>query len=269
MISKADLPLSWWGQYEFDYDQVKLWHIGPLTLIIRCVKGEWQIAHERNEEFDETNTSFEVKDTDRLPGALATISRYVFSESNRVIYLNPLLADRPVISRPQIPFYLAPGEDVTLYVSSPLWVSLEAGTSQTKQMEEIAIQQPSDTWFGPSTTVGEICYASSTHCRIDLAELPQRSHRAITPVLIRNQASTTLSLERLNVPTPLLALYSSADGQFWTPRITLVREKDGDLAALKIDSNPPDEAKQAVQLAKPRKKAGTSTLIQAFNAIFS
>jgi len=267
MTNDIITPSSWWGSFEFNSEQSRLWHIGPLTFMVRCLNGEWQVAYDRLSEIDEGNASWDIEDTDQLPESLGNNSRYVFRQTAGLLTIMPLLADRSVITRPLTPFNLTAGEEVTLYVSTPLWLEVAVG-SPKKALQEIAIQRPSDTWFGPSTREGELCYASATHCRLSLDELPQRPHRAITPVLIRNQAETTLSIERLNVPAPLLTLYACADGQLWTPKITLIREKDGDMAELKIDHIAPQEARQAEKLSPPRMTVASGALIQAFNAVF-
>lgn len=256
---------NWWGTFELTEKQTRQWEIGPLSLFIRCSGHEWQVAHTRND--NETN-HWTIHDSDRLPEQIDNYTRYIFQQTSPQLTLIPLLADRPVIARPHVPFNLTAGEETTLYISSPLWLELAAGKS-TKKMAEIPIQRPSDTWFGPSTLEGELCYASTTHCRLNLEELPQRRHRAITPVVIRNRADSTLLVERLNLPAPMLPLYASAKGQLWTPKITLIREQDGDMAALKIDSKPPSQAGDAVQLSQPREATRGSILIRAFNAVFS
>ncbi|MFW2373713.1 MAG: hypothetical protein ACN4GM_11380 [Gammaproteobacteria bacterium] len=269
MTNDSQAASSWWGDFTFDSGQCRQWHIGPLTLIVRRLNGEWQIAHERMQELDNNHVSWHITDTDQLPESLSDNSRYVFRDTSGQLNITPMLADRPIISRPLTPFNLTAGEEVILYVSMPLWLQLAVGSSPHKALKVIAIQRPSDTWFGSSTLEGELCYASNTHCRLNLDELPQRPHRAITPVLIINHADTTLSLERLNLPAPLLHLYASSNGQLWTPQVTLIREKDGDMAELKIDNKPPEEAEQAVQLSEPRNKADSSVIFRAFNAVFS
>ena len=269
MINETQTPSSWWGKFFLDIGHNRQWKIGPLTLIVRRLSGEWQLAHERLDEFDSSEVDWTITDTEQLPESLDDYSRYVFNDSTGQLSITPMLADRPIISRPLTPFNLTAGEQVTLYVSMPLWIKLSVGTTAEKALKEIAIQRPSDTWFGPSTLEGELCYASSTHCRLNLDDLPQRPHRAITPVLIRNQADTNLSLERLNLPAPLLSLYACSDGQLWTPQVTLNREKDGDMAELKIDNRPPEQAELIQQLSEPRNKSDNGALFRAFNAVFS
>ncbi len=269
MAIKIDRPPHWWGSFTLPIEQSLQWRIGPLTLVVRCLEGEWHIGHQRTVDFDKDDTTWEFQPTDQRPEALDKHSRYIFSKMVKRLTLTPRLADRPIISRPRVPFNLTAGEGVTLYVSSPLWLELALETSPATVLEEVAIQRPSDTWFGPSTLEGELCYASSTHCRINLSELPQRTHRAITPVLIRNQADTTLTVERLNLPAPLLSLYTCANGQLWTPRVTLIRGKHGDMAELKIDHKAPKQAESPELLSTPRNTANAGVLIRAFNAVFN
>lgn len=256
----------WWGTFNFDHTHSKIWQIGPLTMIVRCLYDEWLISYERREVFEDSDIS--ITDTDVLPETLAELSRYVFRKTTGILNITPLLADRSVVSRPLTPFNLTAGEEVTLYVGSPLWLELTAGSNR-KKLGEICIQRPSDTWFGTSTREGELCYATTSRCRINLHDTPERIHRAITPVTICNNADTTLSVERLILPSPMLSIFKSSDGLLWTSSVKLIREKDGDMAALKVTHKPPAEADNAVVLSKPRIATEKGILIRAFNAVFS
>ena len=260
---------SWWGHFTVAIDKSRQWQTGPLKFIVRRLQNEWQIAYERITDFDINEVNWSISDTDQLPDSLGDKSRYIFQGTSEQLTITPKLADRPIISRPLTPFNLTAGEEVILYVSSPLWIELAIDDSADKVLQEIAIQRLSDTWFGPSTLEGELCYAATTHCRLNLEEQPHRPHRAITPVHIRNQADTTLSVERLNLPAPFLSLYASSNGQLWTPQITLLRKKDGDIAELEINNTLPEDAQPMVLLSEPREKASSHTLFRAFNAVFS
>ena len=96
------------------------------------------------------------------------------------------------------------------------------------------MDRPSDTWFGPSTLEGELCYESKTAVRFNLDNVPRRPHRAISVVRIRNRTDTQLSLERLKIPLPNLSLFGTEDGQLWTESITLERDEDGENATVKL-----------------------------------
>jgi len=269
MTVEANKQPPWWGSFKLEIDENKEWQIGQLKLIVRRLINEWQIAHEPVDDLDRIDNGFEIRNTDQLPESLDNNSRYVLNNSTGQLIITPQLADRPIITRPHIPFNLTAGEEITLYVSSTLWLELAIGSTAKKVLTSIAIQRLSDTWFGPSTLEGEFCYASTTHCRLNFEDLPKRLHRAVTPVLIRNQSNTTLLLDRLNLPTPLLPLYASSTGQLWTPRITLTREKDGDLAELKIDNKPPKNKGQMKKINDAREEADSSVLFRAFSTVFS
>jgi hypothetical protein len=61
--------------------------------------------------------------------------------------------------------------------------------------------RPSDTWFGPTTMTGELCYAIRTSVRLNLENLPARPGRAISVVQVKNQSRTDLKVEKPRVPS--------------------------------------------------------------------
>jgi hypothetical protein len=266
-MKAQDASLAWWGEYNLEDGSCQKWVIGPLELIVCRVNREWQLSHLRHDEPTFDDDVWHTEQVSDIAQIHDEIYRYVFKDTSGRLTIAPMLADRAVISRPTAPFSLVAGEEVTLYVSTPIWISVAVGDSQ-KVLDEIGIQRPSDTWFGPSTLEGELCYASATHCRLSLHELPQRTYRAITPVHIRNHAQSALSVERLMVPTTMLSLYTTAQGQLWTPKIVLTRAEDGEMADLKIDKSTPQEAGELVQVSKPRNNGSEGVLVRAFNAVF-
>lgn len=80
----VDTPASWWGDFRFDNGQSRQWRIGPLTLIVRCLGGEWQVASQRTDDFIDSDISCEISDTGQLPESLPDNSRYfqAFGESS-------------------------------------------------------------------------------------------------------------------------------------------------------------------------------------------
>jgi hypothetical protein len=121
------------------------------------------------------------------------ISRYSVRQTESQVSLQPALADRPVVSRPEDPLYVPPGESVTLYLSTALWILIELAESD-RLLQELPSFRMSDTWFGPSTVDGEFCYATRTAGRVRLENVPRRYHRAVTPLRIRNTAKDALAL---------------------------------------------------------------------------
>ncbi|TVS11082.1 MAG: hypothetical protein EA419_09195 [Wenzhouxiangella sp.] len=238
--------------------------VGTLRLTLGHGPDEWRIERESIAE-PEVSGKARIQGRRTLPSEYQ--ERYVIGGDSSRLALTPMLADRNVVIRPRQPVFLLSGQKVTLFLSTPIWLKLEVGDPPSL-LREMPVTQLSDTWFGPSTREGEICYAGRTHARHHIDELPRRPHRAITPLHIHNKASTPLPLEKFSLPVPMLALYGSENGSLWTQRVTLTREDQSDLAAVRIDPQPPEYAEKLSLLARPRQDSGRSGLVRAFSLLF-
>jgi len=255
---------DWWQPIEVAEGQRLEAVIGTLALDVAHVRDEWiLLSRSLAEEEAPAQARFELgrgrPDKDG--------ERYVFAGDSPLLHLNPLLADRSVVIRPRQAVALLSGQSTTLYLSTPIWLRIEVGDPPVL-LKEIPVLRMSDTWFGPNTREGELCYAGRTHARHHIDDLPRRPHRAITPLHIENKASTPLSLEKFSLPVPMLSLFGGADGSLWTQRLTLTREDQSDLAAVRIDPRPPEYADKPQILAPPRQDAGRSGLVRAFSLLF-
>ena len=176
------------------------------------------------------------------------------------------MAPRPVVVTPEEPFLLPAQEEAVLYVSTPVWVRVQVGVPPVQLVEE-ASHRPSDTWFGASTRVGMLCYATRTRAAIELGELPVSVHRALSVVRIRNLAGSELAVEKVKLPAPNMSLYLTSAGQLWTDEIVLTREQDGELASVDLEPGPPAAAGGAELLSGPRAKLDKSLLDRTFSGI--
>lgn len=267
MADSTTQQQGWWGHVPVATGHSIQWRIGPLRLEIRRLPREWQFRYRWDD--GDVNDFENWQQTYDSPDAIedAKTERYIFQQTTEELQAMPALADRSVVSRPLTPLHLAGGADVTLFISSPLWFRIIAGESPRPCLD-IPIQRPSDTWFGASTGEGELCYASRTHGRLELEELPRRPHRAVTPVTIRNQAGSSLLLERINLPVTLLPLFSTEDGFLWTPTVTLERDRDAAMVSMQLDEEPPPQAQRAVRIAPPRQEPEKGRLMGAIDTLF-
>ncbi len=260
---------TWWGQYSLDVNQTALWEIGPLMLAIQRRVDEWQIAYEPLPDIDPDTTIWQFQpaapDIDTLD--YANTARHTSSETAEAVWLRPLLADRALVSRPVTPLYVPAGEIVIIFVRSPLWLRVEVGDALTP-LQELPILRPSDTWVGPTTMEGELCYASQTYARLNLEKLPIGPHHAVTQVTIQNRADTQLLVERLKLPVPYLALFEAANGLLWTQGVTMTRSRNTDMADIQIEPSPPEDAGTVKLLSEARQTTSIKTAIYAFGALF-
>ena len=263
------LPVAarWWGSHAVPEGGHLHLRIGPLDLTAQRNPHEWRIAWNRDDTFEDGVAKAELAVVDHGSETEANLERFVFSHTPKRLTLRPRLADRPVVSRPITPLHIPAGEQVVVFISSPLWVAFEVG-EEGRLLKDLPIVRPSDTWFGPSTLEGEVCYAGRTRATLALEPPPHPPERATIPTLVRNESRQEMLLERINLPVPLLSLFADQQGRLWSEGLTLVREGDGDMASLHIGKGPPQHAGQAERVAPPRHEAGHRILARAFSALF-
>jgi len=261
---------NWWGAVHLEEGEIGHWHVGPMDLWLHRSEKDWQFAYSSCNDPFSTEVSVEIhRDIQRLPADGVERGRFSFFSAAGELYLQPILADRPVISKPETPLYLPAGESVTFYVSSPLWLKILLGTSM-KPLLDRPIFRPSDTWYGPPTRRGGLGYATKTLALTSLENFPYSPFRAITPVLIHNRAKNNLLIEQVNLPAPYLTLFQARNGTFWTQTMVLEREDEDnqELALLKLSRGAPLEVGVCTVVAKSRCRADKNLVIRAFSRLF-
>lgn len=238
--------------------------IGPSALWLQRTPMEWRVAVVTGA--DGGDDPGEILPSADPPPEEATIHRFGFASSPQRLRLDPRLPDRAVVISPADPFLLPPQEEAQLYVSLPVWVAIGQEGRQTT-LFEVPVQRPSDTWFGPSTRVGELCYAIRTRARTRLEEVSNHRHRVVSVVRIVNRARTLLPVERLRLPAPQMSLYADPDGQLWTEGVTLIRSEDDELARVELGGGPPDASRAGTLLAGPRLSSDRGLLERTFGGL--
>lgn len=256
----------WWGESSLPHGKILNWRIGPFRLWLQRLEAEYRLAHQL-----EGDPSDDQVQCEQLPDGVDLLSmehsiRFAMARPPEQIELRPALADRSVVARPEKPMLIPPGEDVHLYIHSPLWLILNSGKKQTP-LVDMPLVRPSDTWFGPNTREGELCYASRSFFQLRLDDLRPLPHRASTPVLLRNRATAPLELERIQVPVHHLSLFTDEDGRIWTQEITLSRDKADDFASVQIKDRAHSKTKLK-RIAEPRERTGGNIVLRAFSSLF-
>lgn len=257
----------WWNPHEVEIGQTALWRVGPLTLYALRRHDEWLIGYTRDDTLpDDISSSFALTGASIPPEA--DIERFVFSQTHPKIQLSPLLASRPVVTRPVSTLSIPPKEKITFYAGSPVWLKVEVGEPGI-QLKTLAVYRPSDSWFGPDTIDGELCYAARTAARLHIEEMPFRPWRAVTPLTVTNLGGKTLTLDRIKVPVHNLPLFASEEGLLWTPTVRIERKKEEASVALTLDEEAPPEVNATVPVASPRKTPShAGGVMKAFTSLF-
>lgn len=267
----------WWGQYSLDIETGGRWDVGPSTLWLYRGVHDWRLIHRPSTAATTTDPMAHRSEVtvpvgeSEMNEVLATeedglqTSRHSVRRTEDTIYVRPALADRPVVSRPEHPLHVPPGESVTLYLSTALWMQVVRADEKTV-LQELPSHRMSDTWFGPSTLTGELCYATRTAGRLRLDHLPLRLHRAVTPLRVHNQADSALALERVQLPAPHLALYQAANDTLWTNTVTMRHTTKGEGASVHVKEGAPEVVEAADELQAPRTPDRRGLMISTFGA---
>lgn len=255
----------WWGEFNLDDGQLGRWRLGPLDLWISRTALDWRYGAVRTGEGDEDLVDVRVPMADAEGTTLPDeLGRFGYSQTESTIELAPALANRPVVVRPAVPFFVPPGQKIELFVSTPLWIKLRVGKAE---LAEIPTTRPSDTWFGTNTR-GELAYAGKTRVRRQFNNVLLRSHRAVSCLTVRNHAEDVLALERLSLPVPQLSLFVSETGTLWTEHVGLKSEADGEFAEVSLGKGAPNLAGASRQVAEPRAPQGRSFGSLVFGGLF-
>ncbi len=257
----------WWGEFELAEGAAGCWRIGPAQLWIEHQPREWRIGLGRGETPDEDTSAVSLPLPLEQAPAEIKLNRYSFQTGVSALSVMPLLADRPVISRPDVPLFIPPSQSIQLYVSTPLWLQVRGGDPAVA-LQEFPIVRPSDTWAGPLTRNGGLSYAASTMARTGLEEFPFSPWRAVTPIRITNHGGDVAAVERLHLPVPFLSLYQAQDGVLWTQAVALSRSGDDALELEQFGTDAPPEAGRSALLAGPRRRADRGLLGKAFGTLF-
>jgi hypothetical protein len=260
---------DWWGRYAFELGARRHWRIGSLSLWITRLEHEWQVAHCWSD--DPFDGSLEIARDDVEPPAELMPRRYLFTGNPSHLILTPRVADRPVVTRPELPLIIPGGESATIYMASPLWVEFAvelAGQSgkpdkPPPSFAELPVWRASRTWFGDNTLEGTLCYAARTRARVEPGDV--RGPRITTAVRVSNEHGEPLQVERLALPLPQMSVFRDAQGQLWTEAASVPYAGVGTGPA-RIESAAPREAGPVSLVSRPRQDRQTNLLARAISA---
>lgn len=256
----------WWGKHTFAPGQGRHWHMAGMDMSIIRLAREWQFQIHRTPTQSEDNHDWHRDE--QLPEApMGELRRYVFRQTTDNLTLAPRLADRSVVIRPVMPLFVPPGQEVTFYVSTPVWMTVLVD-DQEAPLVDIPIVRPADTWFGPNTVLGEICYTTQVTGRLELSQVTPRPFRAVTPVRISNRGQNIMPVERINLPVPFLPVYGAESGRLWTPTLHVTAEERQRVPRIRIDSGISTEAGHVALLNPARRGSDEHALIRVFDNLF-
>ncbi|MFT7625183.1 MAG: hypothetical protein ACI9WU_004374 [Myxococcota bacterium] len=225
------------------------WQVGPLTLWLRHEPGDWWLGRLEGPDPLASGATVTLPEPEPAPPDVYVMRFAALPDAEGEVELLPVLADRPVVVRPEPSVELPAGGQVVLYVSTPVWVRVRVGGVV---VHDVPTLRPSDTWFGSDTMSGELCYASRTAARVQLDRTIPRAARATTSITVRNRGTRPMTVRRISLPAPTMTLFAEASGRLWTDPLYLESE-DGLTVHVRRHGSPPPEAPEATLVAQPHK----------------
>lgn len=256
-----------WDEYQIDQSATGHFKFGPLHLWITRFNNEWRLSNSSSHDPEDRTVEIEIPFAGNIPENLEVV-RFGCKETGTHIRFSPALADRPVVIRPEMPFYLPPNEEVTIFVSTPLWLNLTVGAESTKLLS-MPILRLSDSWFGVDPTEGELCYAARTKAKLRFEDLSLIQYRAVTKIILCNSSSQQMFLERIKVPVHNLSLYRSKENGLLTETITIVKDDDHVDMRMKLDKPTEAEFGGATKISMPREPLQKNIFLKVFNSLIN
>ncbi len=236
--------LDFWKSYSLTTDELRSWTIGDFVIQVRHTAHEWQFAR-------------------HPPGAQnesVSWKRFTAGSEEPVVQPIPLMPDRSVIVRPEASIQLAPGHEAVFFVSIPLWLRLTVGKDSSLVLCDEPLVNLSKSWFGEPVS-GELCYSLRSRARRENDDdAATTACRAVSEVVMRNEADHMLEFARLCLPAKHLHVYRAAD-QLRGDNIAVVYKKDSQ-SQVRIKGRPREVPADAPPLGTAREELASGHILQ-------
>lgn len=264
----AQEKVAWWGESAIQSGKRLQLLCGDLQLEILPKDNEWLVQYQLSKDLTVFKAKLSYGDASDEAIEFENKQRFVSNNLPDHVILQPALADRSITCKPKVTVTLFPRQQVSLFVGLPLWLQLHMEGIATAILD-IPTVRISDSWFGPDTRKGVICYASTNNEQLDLKPTINHGTRASLEVRVNNNSDQILSLDKVSIPVPHLALYVDKDRKFCTRRMTLTREQDENASLAIDDVMSFGHADSDVTLVtQAREDIGRSKITKALSALF-
>ena len=251
-----------WDKTTIKPGSCRLWELGPLCLWVLRTTDEWHVAQIR-EPGQELRTALHEQTE---PLKHLTWQRFAASSETEQIRVQPVMSDLPVIVRPDSPFAIPPATQAVFYVNLPICVRIECLRPHPVELMTIPSIELSLSWFG-TPVEGELCYGLRTSAQRSLIDIPNRVHRAICQIKIRNRSDDLLPFQRVCLTVSHLDTYL-AGGQLWTTPVSLTYSGEEHEQSIVYGRKPAELAGEAKLLVPAREPPGRRLWQRSLDTFF-
>lgn len=245
-----------WRTYSSDQGSAQTIGCGPLEVLLQWSANEVWIAHRQRPWPASPEEEDGVGELDW--------SRWALNDNDKDIEILPALPSTPVLLKPDDPYRIVPGARARIYTRIPLWLQIRTAKGKIV-LTEIPTVTMSNTWFG-TTVDGERCLSHHSSVRRFLTDDFFLPHLASCTLEVRNASATELKFDKICLRTENLTLYDQ-DGNIWTDVTTVVYKGNAGEGEVSMSGKPPEEAKGATVISKPRVHKSSNLVVRSFELL--
>jgi hypothetical protein len=223
--------------------------------------GEWLLAFDREDGADTQQRSEHNSRPDDLEW-----TRWAVGDVT-ALHFKPVMPDRPVIVRPEMPVSILPGNEANYYVAIPVWMKITRDDSDTGWLCSEPTVALSNSWFGTPTS-GSLCYSMRTTARRNLERPLRRPNRAVCPVKICNKSDEPLDFQRLCVHVEFLKIFNG-ESHLWTNPVSVTYRGEERGSRLDYEENAPEAAGVGELLSDSYEPIPRGLIRKSFNGLRS
>lgn len=190
-----------WQEVEINEGINYHYMVGPLDIWVNRADNEWQIA------FDHDAGDEERLALSEEPAAPINLDwhRWIVNKNIKKMKFTPVMPDRPIVVRTQVPVKVTPGQTAVFFVAIPVFLKITTGDGGIVLCEEPS-NYLSNTWFG-EIAQGELCYSLKTTARLKPGNLQPHHYKVICPVEITNNCNQLLTSDCVCLRVQYLNIY--------------------------------------------------------------
>jgi hypothetical protein len=253
-----------WEDITVDDDKCLRLKLGPLELWIKNPDrtGEWLIATSYSKAVHEASVDLISKE--KAPGSHLDWQRWICGHEAPIIRFEPVMPDKPVVIRPEIPVTILPGQYCTLFMDIPVFIRIYAGKKK-EELCEVPSSVLSNTWFG-SFSEGVHCYSIRTPSKMRYTDLGKAPNRIICPIEIKNKSKEKLNFSHLCVRVEYLDIYQG-ENYLWSNLGHVSYGGEDNWSKIIFSEGKPSYDGVSKIIGKARRQANNNIILKSFDNI--
>jgi hypothetical protein len=193
------------------------------------------------------------------------LGEYFQTGKSNSLVIQPALPNKPLIFKGNN-IFISPKQKFTFFIKIPLVVQFCFSKGNPENVfKEITWKRISDSWFGEPDS-GEPAFSVGNEYFLDFNAIQPNNLEAVCPVIVHNNSTIALELQRLIIRTEDLTLYKN-EGKIVTSVVEIEYKGKDTVSAADYHYSKIYNGEKPEILAKPRNTSGKNLLKLNFQFI--